>query len=225
MYGYIYITTNILNNKTYIGKKKGVFDKSYYGSGVILQQSIKKYGKHNFTCNVLAYCFTEEELNKSEIYYIEKMKPVYNLARGGTGGDTLALSSNKHKERVIEKRAAGMKRNWSNLTDEQRVARGRAISEAKKGIASYRPGYKHSDKTRKKITKGLKRSNFHNTPEWRANHAAACAKRKGIPNKNCWKSVEYDGIIYSSMKEACEKLNMSFPTLKKLIKNDKARYI
>lgn len=37
MYGYIYLTTNLLNNRMYIGKHKSdIYDKSYYGSGKIL---------------------------------------------------------------------------------------------------------------------------------------------------------------------------------------------
>lgn len=54
MYGYIYITTNIINNKKYIGKHKAkVHSKSYLGSGVILNEAIKKYGRSNFTNKVI----------------------------------------------------------------------------------------------------------------------------------------------------------------------------
>jgi len=54
MFGYIYETTNLINGKTYIGKKQGKFDKTYYGSGMILQQALKKYGRKNFEVVVLS---------------------------------------------------------------------------------------------------------------------------------------------------------------------------
>ena len=55
MYGYIYITTNLLNGKKYIGKHKSSefeFDK-YYGSGKYIKAAIKKYGLENFKCELL----------------------------------------------------------------------------------------------------------------------------------------------------------------------------
>ena len=47
MYGFIYITTNHINGKKYIGQRK--YDKQgkwkeYLGSGVVLSKAIKKYG-------------------------------------------------------------------------------------------------------------------------------------------------------------------------------------
>lgn len=43
-YGFIYITTNLINGKKYIGQKKGYND-TYLGSGKILKLAIKKYGR------------------------------------------------------------------------------------------------------------------------------------------------------------------------------------
>ena len=43
MFGYIYKTTNKINNKIYIGQHKHAdFDKQYYGSGKIILEAIKK---------------------------------------------------------------------------------------------------------------------------------------------------------------------------------------
>ena len=67
MYGYVYKTTNNLNNKIYIGQhKSSVFDDKYIGSGKILLQAITKYGKDNFTTEVLEWCDSREQLNEKE---------------------------------------------------------------------------------------------------------------------------------------------------------------
>ena len=84
--GIIYITTNLINGKKYIGKDSNNNPK-YLGSGKILNLSIKKYGKENFSKEILEYC-TQEQLNEKEIYWIEKFKAVedpnfYNLSFGG----------------------------------------------------------------------------------------------------------------------------------------------
>ncbi len=57
-YGVIYKTINLSNNKEYIGQtiQKGGRFTSYLGSGLILKQAIKKYGKNMFSKEILEYC-------------------------------------------------------------------------------------------------------------------------------------------------------------------------
>ena len=48
MYGYIYKTTDLRNNKIYVGQHKSeIFDTSYYGSGKIIKKIIKKIWESN----------------------------------------------------------------------------------------------------------------------------------------------------------------------------------
>jgi group I intron endonuclease len=99
----IYKTTNVINNKIYIGK--ALRDKkSYIGSGILLNKAIKKYGKNNFIKEIIDHANTLEELNEKEIYWIEKLNSTdqkigYNIAKGGTGGDTLSNHPNELKIR------------------------------------------------------------------------------------------------------------------------------
>lgn len=94
MFGYIYLTTNLINNKKYIGKRqKSFFDQKYLGSGVHLKAAFVKYGKENFKCEILKECFSEEELLSSEKEFIAKYNAVkdpmyYNISEGGDGGNT-----------------------------------------------------------------------------------------------------------------------------------------
>ena len=72
MYGYIYITTNDVNGKIYIGQHiSESFDEKYKGSGVILQKAIKKYGFNSFTTKILHECNSIDEMNYWEQEYIK----------------------------------------------------------------------------------------------------------------------------------------------------------
>lgn len=89
---YIYLTTNKINGKQYIGQHKGEPNDNYLGSGLGITRAIKKYGKENFSKTILCYCDTREEADKQERYYIELYDAVnsskfYNAMEGGTGGD------------------------------------------------------------------------------------------------------------------------------------------
>lgn len=97
MYGFIYITTNHVNGKKYIGQKK--YDnkgkwKDYLGSGKHLKNAINKYGRENFSKEIIEECETKELLNEREKYWIKYYNAVnnnnfYNLATGGDGGVTV----------------------------------------------------------------------------------------------------------------------------------------
>lgn len=63
---YIYITTNKINGKKYIGQHKGKPDDNYLGSGINLIKAIKKYGKENFFKEILCFCETREEADIKE---------------------------------------------------------------------------------------------------------------------------------------------------------------
>ena len=93
---YIYMTQNLINRKIYIGQSKRDIEESkdYYGSGYIVNKAIKKYGKENFCKTILVKNInTKQKLNLLEKYYIKLLKSQdsgigYNIADGGTGGNT-----------------------------------------------------------------------------------------------------------------------------------------
>jgi len=67
---YIYKTTNLINGKIYIGKSEKHFNPNYYGSGILLKKSVKKYGIENFSVELIEKCDSIEELNYREKYWI-----------------------------------------------------------------------------------------------------------------------------------------------------------
>lgn len=109
MYGYIYVTTNIVNGKQYIGQHKAKeFDKRYKGSGKILQQAILKEGVENFTTTILEWCESKEELDNAEIKWIDYYSAVesdnfYNIYPGGNGIPEGFIPWNKGKRYHLSK--------------------------------------------------------------------------------------------------------------------------
>jgi len=86
----IYLTTNNINDKIYIGKHCGNRD-SYLGSGTRIVPAIKKYGRENFFRITLESGITDHDyLCEREIYWIKFYDATnpevgYNLTEGGGG--------------------------------------------------------------------------------------------------------------------------------------------
>ena len=93
MIAHLYKITNNLTNQYYIGKRRGNEQGRYWGSGLRIKRHIKKYGKENFTYDVLRID-NEDKIFKLERRlitenYINTHKDCLNLAPGGLGGSGL----------------------------------------------------------------------------------------------------------------------------------------
>lgn len=154
MYGIIYLTTNKINNHKYIGQHRcdnKDFD-GYLGSGIAITNAIKKYGKENFTREILACGNSREELNKLEEYFIKLYKAdvdpnFYNIAKGGGG-----VSLNRKEMEAYHNKNFLIK-----------------MSEVTKGENNGMYGKKHSIKSKEAMSKkkkgknkGSKNGNFGN---------------------------------------------------------------
>lgn len=88
-YGFIYITTNLINGKRYIGQRKFSNGwQTYLGSGKRFKQALKKYGRNNFIKTIVDIGYSREELNIKEINLIkflnaDKNRNFYNISEGG----------------------------------------------------------------------------------------------------------------------------------------------
>ena len=208
--GYIYKTTNLINNRIYIGKKyKSEFDPTYYGSGTILQEAIKKYGKSNFSVELLQWAESDEEINQLEKDYISEFRlnfNLYNIAEGGTGGDT--TTDHPQRKEIISQRGHGIKKWHQNLTESQKKERSNKISQAKKGKSNGHEGLTQKQETIEKIRKSNIEFNRSEDPKWKKAHAIAMAKRRGKSLTKKYKSVLIDATQYESVKHAMEALGI-----------------
>lgn len=116
MIGYIYVTSNEINDIAYVGKRqKPYVEKCYKGSGTHLKLAFAKYGKDKFHTTVLQRCDTKEELCEAEKNWIALYRALgielYNITDGGEG--TAGISWKRYApdriEEILEKnRAAHM---------------------------------------------------------------------------------------------------------------------
>jgi group I intron endonuclease len=125
---FIYITTNKINNKKYVGlcktNKKNV--DSYLGSGKILLKAIKKHGTNNFKREIIENCSTLEEAITFERNYILEhgchlSDNWYNIAISFT---TLGFKGKKqtpkHKE-AMQKLLSGVPRNEQSINKQSKT--------------------------------------------------------------------------------------------------------
>lgn len=181
MYGYIYKTTNLINNKIYVGQKKSkVFVKDYFGSGTYILRALNKYGRVNFKVELIQWCSTKDDLNIKEKYWIKKLKSQYmfgngyNITNGGEFGDTFSHLSleekeekrNKHKSNNIlpkwtEERKVKMSKRMSgkgnHMYGVSSPMKGKELTnDHKEKIRISNTGKKHNIDTIEKIKKNSK---------------------------------------------------------------------
>lgn len=139
MHHIIYQTTNLINNKKYIGyHSTDNLDDGYLGSGKILKQSIEKNGVDNFKREIL-YVFPskQEALQKEKELVNEdfvQREDTYNMKVGGEGGWDHTYSdpeiSKRRKEGVRMAFEEGRSKGWQ-LNAEKRSEIGRSAFKGK----------------------------------------------------------------------------------------------
>lgn len=139
----IYKIENIVNNKIYIGScsnfnvRKGshlcLLRQGEHHS-IKLQRSFDKYGEINFIITLIEKC-EKENLISREQYYIDTLKPFYNicLVAGSTKG---RIFTDLHKERLSK-----------SLTGKIRT------EEQKERQRQIKMGKAHTEKTKEKVSK------------------------------------------------------------------------
>lgn len=148
MFYTIYKTTNLVNGKFYIGKHQteNIYD-NYFGSGKLIKESIKKYGKSSFRKEILFVFETEEEMNnkEKELITIDLVlnDDCYNMTVGGEGGPHF-----KDKNHSKESREKISKSSKNKVLSEQTKEK---ISKNNRGEKRF-----HSEKTKVLISKAQK---------------------------------------------------------------------
>ena len=159
----IYQITNKINGKRYIGQHKYEDESNpmgkYKGSGLLLHRAYKKYGIENFETEVLYKRIRDKEtVDAMEIWAIEKYKPEYNIAKGGSGGDIYHQLDDEGKKRMT---GSGENNPFYGKHHSEETKRKHSlwVKEHQSGENSPFYGKHHSDESKKKIAeahKGMK---------------------------------------------------------------------
>ena len=143
----IYLITNIVNGKKYIGLSNNgqrrmlehLSPKSACKT-TNLSKAFRKYGKESFDFSVLEYVYCESDLAAREVFWIEKLKPEYNMNTGGLGNSGRSVSS----ELKIKLRECG-KKYWESLPVDKKL---KVISS---NLTGPKKGHAVSIETREKL--------------------------------------------------------------------------
>lgn len=149
----VYQTTNLINNKIYIGlHATDNINDGYLGSGIFLKKAIKKYGYANFKKEILYVFDNKKDMITKEKEIVNEefilRKDTYNMSKGGYGLSTL---SNEKRKIAIEKmkitkqsqdlKLISDKRLKTMLNDDPDIFKKIAIKSSKKQKDSYLNGY------------------------------------------------------------------------------------
>lgn len=179
-YHYVYIITNKINHKFYIGKHStNNLDDGYMGSGIAVSKAIQKYGLENFSKRILCFCDSSDDALKVEEFLVTenliKREDCYNANIGGKGGSIKGKHwnlSNETKKRIsealkgkyvgesnprygthhTEETKQKMRESSKNKTEDYRLKMSKSLK-----------GHKVSNETRAKISETLKNSGFQST--------------------------------------------------------------
>jgi group I intron endonuclease len=153
-YHFVYITTNIINGKQYVGDHSTYnINDNYLGSGNLIIVAIKKYGKKNFERKILETCESKEAAFLAQEKYINEYNTLipsgYNVdpigGHGTNGGYMLKQSKEKISNSLKGRIPWNKNKKLPSLSEEH-----------KKNISNSNKRLKRKLETRKKISKGLK---------------------------------------------------------------------
>ena len=154
----IYLTTNLINSKKYIGKDVNNNPK-YLGSGSILKKAIKKHGKKNFKKEILEHCLSKEELWQREEYWLNfynaESNPLFYNKTNKAYGNSGQTQNGKIK-------ISNARKGWvpsdktKKLMSENRKGHKMYNDEWRSKIKEALTGIKRSDETKQKQSKARK---------------------------------------------------------------------
>lgn len=171
----IYKTTNLINGRYYIGAHStNNIEDNYLGSGTLIRNAIKLYGRENFAKEILFTFDNAEDMYNKERELIDEdlvhNKETYNLMGGGLGGSCIISErtrkrlseshmgqsrklSMEHRRKIGESNK-GKKRSKKDIQRNSETHKGKIIpEETRKKMSASLKGRKVSKETRDKISK------------------------------------------------------------------------
>lgn len=133
IYGYIYIITNLINGKQYVGQTvetiKIRFNNHCAGKNSVISKAIRKYGKKNFKVQELAIAYNQKQLDLSEGFYIKSFN---TLSPNGYNIKEIIDGKGRHSKETIEKirKSCNKEKNLKIFSENGKKFRGKYYKES-----------------------------------------------------------------------------------------------
>lgn len=111
-YGYIYLTTCLVDGLKYIGKHKGLPSSRYIGSGTLFLEHVRKHGRANFKHDVLEWASDEQALRLLEERYLCNVNAAANPEYLNVTNRSAGIAT--HSETARHQISEASKRNWND---------------------------------------------------------------------------------------------------------------
>lgn len=204
---YIYLIVNKVNGKTYVGQRKSSKEchlDRYMGSGKLLKKAKQKYGIENFEKFLIQYCYSKEETDKTERFWIAEYrrrgKAEYNIADGGQGG---GFKGKHHTEESKRKTSGSCKGAFKSEAVRQKLSKahkGKNFSDEHKqnlseSLKGKNKGKHRADEQRRRMSEAEKGEN---NPFYGKHHSDESKRKiseskKGTPSWNKGKKLGSNG--------------------------------
>jgi group I intron endonuclease len=204
--GYIYMITNKIDGKIYIGQtirpiqKRLEEHRTKRSNCVLIYRAILKYGWENFEKDY--YECPDGDLNKHEELMVEVLGTLtpggYNLREGGGNRGKM---SEETKQKMSESKQGDKNHNYGLALDDKTKKK---LSEANNGEKNYWYGKNHTDETKQKLSKALLGKTHTNEAKQKIREARLgkthtnetkqkmCEAKQGEKNHNSKKVYQYD---------------------------------
>lgn len=182
----VYMATNLVNGKRYIGVTKGTLANRRYfhfsdarrGRKKIFSRAIRKHGAEAFQWRVMHDYLFPEDAVAAEVRFISSLKPEYNMTAGGDGTQGLVMSEeSRAKMRAAytpARRAKARETILKSLTPERRARSAETLRKKLTGVPN------HGTALRNKSKEHAERARIQGI----AQKDAFVARCKGIPKGN-----------------------------------------
>lgn len=107
MFGIVYLITNLLDGKKYVGQTTRTLEERFSEhseADSLLGRAIQRDGAENFSREVLAECETPEELDAQEKFYIKKLDCKHPKGYNNTDGGRRSRSPKTKVEKQLDPR-------------------------------------------------------------------------------------------------------------------------
>lgn len=187
-YGLIYCVTNTVNGKKYVGQTTRSVEERWkehkYNYGIYkypFYKALKKYNPESFEVEVLCECYSKEDLDDKEVFYIDHLNSLvpngYNCTTGGNNGtrseetckriseslkgifsgENHPLYGKKHSIESLRKMSNAQRGKVASKLTLEKMSKsqmGKTLSlEHRKKISESNTGKRHSKETIEKLSK------------------------------------------------------------------------